>query len=215
MKQIATFQERLKEVIGDYSYSELGAKVGLSKQAIGAYMTGVRVPKRPTIAAIATVFGVSTAWLCGLDVPKYDNESDDIFSIPGVEPPPRWVRKPLLGNIACGLPILAVENVEEYILIPENIHCDFLLRCKGDSMINARILDGDIVMIRHQEDVENGEIAAVRIDGEVTLKRVYKQPGMVQLVAENPTFPIKVYNNGNCSDFCIVGKAIAFLSLVR
>jgi repressor LexA len=198
--------ERLKK---DMTLEDLAKIVGVSRQTLSRYETGVisNIPS-DKIEQISEALNTTPAYLMGWEAPAPE--------IPeGFEPPPRWVRKPLLGNIACGLPILAVENVEEYILVPENIHCDFLLRCKGDSMINARIMDGDIVMIRHQEDVENGEIAAVRIDGEVTLKRVYKQPGMVQLVAENPTFPIKVYNNGNCSDFCIVGKAIAFLSLVR
>lgn len=72
----------------------------------------------------------------------------------------------------------------------ESVHADFCLRCKGDSMINARIFDGDIVYIRQQDDVENGEIAAVVIDGEATLKRVYKYPNRLELRAENPTFPV-------------------------
>lgn len=198
---------RRKEI--GISAERLAETLGKDRATVYRYENGdIENLPLSILEPIAKALNTTPAYLMGWEAPAPE--------IPeGFEPPPRWVRKPLLGNVACGLPILAVENVEEYILVPENIHCDFLLRCKGDSMINARIMDGDIVMIRHQEDVENGEIAAVRIDGEVTLKRVYKQPGMVQLVAENPTFPIKVYNNGNCSDFCIVGKAIAFLSLVR
>ena len=82
-------------------------------------------------------------------------------------------------------------------------------------MINARILDGDIVLIKHQEDVENGQIAAVRIDGDVTLKRVYKYPGMVRLMPENPVYQPMQFNNENCNEFVIVGRAVAFLSAVR
>ena len=196
--------ERLKK---DMTLEDLAKIVGVSRQTLSRYETGVisNIPS-DKIEQISEALNTTPAYLMGWESPEIPE---------GFEPPPRWVKKPLLGNIACGAPILAIENIEDYILVPESIHCDFLLRCKGDSMINARIWDGDIVMIRHQEDVENGEIAAVRIDGEVTLKRVYKHPGMVQLVAENPTFPTMIYNNGNCSEICIVGKAIAFLSLVR
>ncbi|MEA5060392.1 MAG: transcriptional repressor LexA [Candidatus Pelethousia sp.] len=190
--------------------AQVASRVGITYQAISNYERGLNRIDSETLMALCKVYGVSVTSIVGNEF-----NLDDILSLPGIEPPPRWVKKPLLGNIACGQPILAVENIEDYILVPENIHCDFLLRCKGDSMINARILDGDIVMIRHQEDVENGEIAAVRIDGEVTLKRVYKHPGMVQLMPENPVYPPMIYNNGNCSEISIVGKAIAFLSLVR
>lgn len=205
------FKERMKgkrNKLG-MTLEDVAKVVGVSRQTIQKYESGI-VANIPSdkIELLAKALHTTPAYLMGWEAPAPE--------IPeGFEPPPRWVRKPLLGNIACGLPILAVENVEEYILVPENIHCDFLLRCKGDSMINARILDGDIVMIRHQEDVENGEIAAVRIDGEVTLKRVYKHPGMVQLMPENSAYPPMIYSNGNCTEICIVGKAIAFLSLVR
>ena len=99
--------------------------------------------------------------------------------------------------------------------MPEYIQADFALRCKGDSMIGARILDGDIVYIRQQPDVDDGEIAAVLIDNEATLKRVYKMPGRLQLRAENPAFlPINLEGD-ELETVRILGKAVAFKSSVK
>lgn len=127
---------------------------------------------------------------------------------------------PLIGSIACGTPILADENIEKEIMLPEDISADFCLRCKGDSMINARIYDGDIVFIRKQPIVENGEIAAVLIDemadvSEATLKRVYIYEDKIMLIAENPAYPPMVYSNEDMNSVRIAGKAVAFLSRVK
>ena len=122
---------------------------------------------------------------------------------------------PLLGTIACGEPILADENVECYVSVPDHIHADFCLRCQGDSMINARIFDGDIVYIHKQPIVENGEIAAVLIEEEATLKRVYIYPDKIILQPENPLYAPKVYVQEEMNDIQILGKAIYFTSLVR
>ena len=130
-------------------------------------------------------------------------------------PLPTTYSVPLLGEIACGKPILAEENVEGMVKVPEYIQADFALRCKGDSMIGARILDGDIVYIRQQPDVDDGEIAAVLIDNEATLKRVYKMPGRLQLRAENPAFlPINLEGD-ELESVRILGKAVAFTSSVK
>ena len=82
-------------------------------------------------------------------------------------------------------------------------------------MINARIFDGDIVYIRQQPDVENGEIAAVLIDGEATLKRVFKHKESLELRAENPTFPPMYFEGTELNGIRILGKAVAFLSSVK
>lgn len=119
---------------------------------------------------------------------------------------------PLLGQIACGTPILAEQNVEDYIDRPHHIHADFALTCRGDSMIGAGILDGDMVYIREQPEVENGEIAAVMVDDEeATLKRFYFDGHTVQLVAENPKFPPMVFTGEEIGRRVhIVGRAIAY-----
>jgi repressor LexA len=106
---------------------------------------------------------------------------------------PATKKVPLVGKIACGTPITAEENIEDYVDVPEDVYADFALICQGDSMINARIHDGDIVYIRMQPEVENGEIAAVFIDGEATLKRVYYQKGRIILQPENNSYPPMIY----------------------
>ena len=119
---------------------------------------------------------------------------------------------PLVGTIAAGEPILADENIEEYIDLDERIKADFCLRIKGYSMVNANIHDGDIVFIKKQPDVDDGQIAAVLIDDEATLKRVYKYGDSIQLRAENPSFkPINVDKN---NEVIILGLATYKLSKV-
>lgn len=129
-------------------------------------------------------------------------------------PLPRTVKKPRLGAIACGKPILAVENISEYDDVPITIHCDFTLLCKGDSMIDARIWDGDVVYIRQQPEVENGEIAAVRIGEEATLKKVYYNGRRIILRACNPLYADMEYEGEELNDVEILGKAVAFSSMI-
>ena len=122
---------------------------------------------------------------------------------------------PLIGAIACGAPILADEHVEDYVDVPAHISADFALTCKGDSMINARIFDGDIVYIRQQETVDNGQIAAVLIDGEATLKRVRLFDNHISLEPENPQYRPLVYWGEEMNAVRILGKAVAFTSAIR
>lgn len=126
-------------------------------------------------------------------------------------------RVPLIGTIACGRPILAVEDASETVCLPEQIDADFSLRCKGDSMINARIFDGDIVYIKSQPMVEQGEIAAVIIEDEATLKKVYYTPGSdrITLRACNPMYPDMEYEGESLNRIKIIGKAVAFTGLIR
>lgn len=121
---------------------------------------------------------------------------------------------PMLGAIACGQPIFADEDREHYVMADMDIDADFCLRAKGDSMINARIFDGDIVFIRKTPIVDNGEIAAVIIDDEATLKRVYydRPNNVLQLVAENPRYSPLVYRNEELDRIHIVGQAVYFMS---
>ena len=102
----------------------------------------------------------------------------------GFEPMPRMARVPLVGSIACGTPITAEQNIERYIGVPADWHADFALTCHGDSMAPT-IRDGDIVCIRRQPEVEQGQIAAVRIGEEATLKPFHRQGGAVVLLADN------------------------------
>lgn len=144
----------------------------------------------------------------------YD-DCENISVIDNIIPLPKTKKVPLIGAIACGEPILAVENIDSYINMAEDINADFALKCKGDSMINARIFDGDYVYIRTQEDVDDGEIAAVLIGDEATLKRVHKYPGKLVLSPCNPMYNDLIYQNEQLNEIRILGKAVAFLSAVR
>lgn len=199
---------RRKEI--GISAEKLSEKLGVSPATIYRYESG-DIEKLPVslLTPIAESLSTSEAYLMGWD------DSNSIYSIPGIEPLPKMKQVPLLGDIACGEPILAQENIEQLVSMPESMHADFALRCKGDSMINAHIYDGSIVYIRQQPDVENGEIAAVIIDGEATLKRVYKYPGKVILQPENPDFPPLVYIGDEVNDMRIIGRAIAHTSLIQ
>ena len=122
-----------------------------------------------------------------------------------------------MGDIACGKPIFAEESYDGYIDIEEGINADFCLRAKGDSMIGARIMDGDIVIVKKQDMVQNGEIAVVLIDDEATLKRAYFYPDKNKLVLspENPKYEPLVYIGEELNSIRILGKAVAFQSIIR
>ena len=163
---------------------------------------------------MAQVLGVDPMWLMGYDVPKYPvKEEKSSASIPpGFEPFPKMVKKPLVSSIACGEPITAEENIEDYVDVPEDVQCDFCLRCKGDSMIDAGIHDGDLVYIHITPQVENGQIAAVRIDGEATLKRFFwnEETKTMTLLAENRNFAPLVYTGPILDTVHIEGRAVGY-----
>lgn len=190
--------------------TELGERVGVKKNAVSKWECG-RVEDIPTsmIKALASLFDVPPSYLID------DEPGAGVFSVPNIHPMPEMRDIPLLGAIACGQPILASENIGEYIKIPKHIKADFALTCKGDSMINARIFDGDIVYIRQQEEVLSGEIAAVLIDDEATLKRVKLYEDHISLEPENPMYKPLVYWNEDMNNVRILGKAVAFTSIVQ
>lgn len=183
---------------------ELAKRLGLSYSAISMYERGERQPNFETLEAIADFFNVPMSTLIEKNTPPYNN----------IIPMPEMTTIPLLGSIACGEPITAVENIEDYVAMLKSIKADFALRCKGDSMIDARILDGDIVYIRQQSTVENGEIAAVLIGDEATLKRVYISADTVTLMPANQKYSPLVYSGEEINEIRILGKAVAFTSAV-
>lgn len=205
------FRERLEQALKmrDMKPSDLAKKTGIGEGAISQYRKGAYKASQRNLEKISQALGFSIPWLMGVT---------DEFSSPSpsnIFPMPKFVKKPRLGTIACGKPILAVEEAEEFDDVPEEIHCDFTLKCKGDSMINARIYDGDIVYIRAQKEVENGEIAAVRIGEEATLKRVYYNGNRIILRACNPLYEDMEYEGEALNEIAVLGKAVAFTSLIR
>lgn len=146
-----------------------------------------------------------------------DEERAQEFALPPGALPITVQRVPLLGGIHAGEPSYAEEEFGGYVVLGSAVRCDFALRVVGDSMINARIYDGDIVFIRKQDTVENGEIAAVLIDDETTLKRVrFLAGGMTMFCPENPKYePIVVGGAGETRSVRILGKAVAFQGDVK
>lgn len=228
---MAKFNERLKLLRREsgLSQQDFAKQLGTSKSSINMYERGEREPGLETLEAIADYFNVDmdyllgksehkskSAWLEGidksvdLDILRSQVKFENLFPIE--------TRKfPMLGNIACGEPIMANEEVDLYVEAGANIQADFCLKAKGDSMIGARIYDGDMVFIRKQPLVEDGEIAAVIIDDEATLKRVYydQEAGVLQLFAENPQYKTMRYSGEELDHIRIIGKAVAFQSDIK
>lgn len=210
---MATIAERMKEALSfrGMKQSELVKLTGIGKSSISTYLSGEYEPKQRNIYKIAQALNVSEAWLMGYDVPS------SAESVPnGFNPLPRTVKRPRLGVISCGDPIMSEENFDGYDDVPEHINCDFTLLCEGDSMIGARICDGDTVYIKQQPTVDNGQIAAVLIDGsEKLLKRVYITEDSIVLQAENPAYPPRSFFKEDMNRVSIIGRAVGFYSNIK
>ncbi len=201
-----SFGERLKNarIAKRLTQRQLSEIIGARHNSVSNWENDRNHPDADTILKLCEILEVSPSHLFsgnGFNFQKIDNLL-----------PITTKKIPLLGDIACGEPILCNSEIDCYVDSENVPNADFALRAKGDSMINARINDGDIVFIRSQPQVENGEIAAVCINDEATLKRVYINNSSVTLVAENPLYPPITYNLSENSDIHILGKAVAFLS---
>lgn len=188
---------------------ELAAKLGISRSAVGMYETGGREPDFEMMEAIADIFNVDMDYLMGRSQVerKHPITPPNSEIPPGFQPMPEMDIVQLVGRIACGTPITAEENIERMVCVPSKWHATFTLTCEGTSM-EPRIHDGDLVAIRSQPTVENGEVAAVRIDGEATLKRVYLHQGFIELRAENPAFESIILTKEEMNTVTIEGKAV-------
>ena len=197
-------KQRRKEI--GLSAEKIAERLGVSPATIYRYEKG-DIEKVPVdiFAELAKILQTTPAYLMGWEE-KPEPKKPTIP--PGFEPMPKMKKIPLIGSIACGEPITAEQNIEKMVDVPENIRCDFSLTCHGDSMVDAGIHDKDVVYIRIQPEVENGEIAAVRIDGEATLKRVYYNPGTLTLMPANPAYAPMVYTGSQLEEVHIEGKAV-------
>lgn len=206
MINLELFSKRVKECRESMGLTlrELAEAVGTSAANISRYETGKHGAGPDIVGEMATVFNVNPVWLMGAQADKY---------LDNIKP---CKRIPVVGTIAAGLPILAEECIEGYEWVEEKEHVDFCLKVKGNSMIGARIYDGDLVFIRLQPEVESGEIAAVLVDGQdATLKRVFLAHNNFILHAENPEFKDLVFSKKESREVVIIGKAISFKSEVR
>lgn len=206
--------QRIKDlrISQSLTLEQVANEVGVGKSTVRKWETGmIANMRRDKIASLAKALHTTPAYLMGwVDEPHREITVDNLFRI-------ETKKFPLLGNIACGEPIFADEQFEAYVEGGANIKADFCLRAKGDSMIGARIYDGDIVFIRKQEMVEDGEIAAVLIDDEATLKRVYydKENNVIQLFAENPNYKTMRFAGEELDHIRILGKAVALQTDVK
>lgn len=213
---MANFGETLKKyrTYKGYTQEELAKIVGSSKQVVSRYENSLRSPD----------ILIAQKWAEKLNIPvKYlaDDSLDvvDFFSKPQTPSnlvPLKKVRYvPLIGRIACGTPILAEENIVDHILLPDGVKADYALTCEGDSMMDAGIDSDDIVFIRQQPEVENGEIAAVLIGEEATLKKVYFSGKKLSLLPANANYDPFVYVGEEINQVSILGKAVAVLKILE
>lgn len=207
---MATLYDRIKSRRTELGLTveELAHKMGYKdKSSISKIENGKADIPQSKIAAFADALETTPAYLMGWEEQPQPKKPT---IPPGFEPMPKMKKIPLIGAIACGEPITAEQNIEKMVDVPENIRCDFSLTCHGDSMVDAGIHDKDMVYIRIQPEVENGEIAAVRIDGEATLKRVYYNPGTLTLMPANPAYAPMVYTGPQLEEVHIEGKAVGW-----
>lgn len=206
--------ERLRSCVNDSnrSFAELEKMTNIPKSTIQRYVSG-KNKKIPidVIQTIAKAINVSAAYIMGWS----DNRNSGIVP-DGFQPLPTTIKRPRLGVISCGDPIDSAENFDGYDDVPDMFNCDFTLKCEGDSMIGARICDGDIVYIKQQSTIENGQIAAILVDGtEKLLKRVYITNDSIILQAENPAYPPRSYFKEDMNRVSIIGKVVGFTSLIK
>lgn len=209
LKQIMT-ERNLRQVDILNAAKPYCAKYGvkLEKNDLSQYVNGKVEPGQEKLTILGLALDVNETWLMGYDVSSSRVDTtlpDNIFPLPGMR---EWK---VLGGTACGDP-LYMDLAGETILAPDNIDADFVFRCVGDSMIGARILDGDIVFVK-SGNVENGQIAVVRIGEEYTLKRLYRGEDYLELRAENPAYPPKIIR-GEQENAAIIGRAVHFISRV-
>lgn len=197
--------ENIKRIRTEHglSQAELGKIAGVSDKAVSTWELGIKTPRMGAVEKMANYFGIAKSAI----VDDVQSTSATSAVPPGFQPMPEMDMVPLVGRIACGTPITAEQNVERIVCVPPKWHSTFTLTCKGDSM-EPRIHDGDLVAIRKQPEVENGEIAAVRIGEEATLKHVYLHENFIELRPENPAFNSIILSREDMNDVVIEGKAV-------
>lgn len=204
----AIFSRNLKSYMEkhDLNNVELSRILGVSESTVGKWLLQKSLPRMGVVEQLANYFKIN----------KSDLLEDKTVSIPD-DPnifAPKLKKVPLLGTTAAGEPILSEEHFEGYVSTTED--ADFCLRVHGDSMNGIGIYDKDIVFVKAQEEVESGQVAVVRINGDaVTLKRVYRNDASVILQSENPDYPPMIFSADNCDDFRILGLAIIKQGLIK
>lgn len=199
----APFPERLSELVArsEKSAAAIAGELGVSRQTMSAWMSGRRVPRRPMAEALAKYFGVTVAWLTERDAQKSDP------ACLGAIPLTNMHAIPIIGTVRAGAGGLAYEEPDgvEYADVrhPERY---FYLRVEGDSMA-PQIMEGDLALVRKQEDVESGDLAVVVINGdEGVIKKVLKSASAIVLQSFNPAYLPRIFSRGEMNELRIAGK---------
>ena len=181
-----------------YSQQHLARKLNIKQASVSNWESGKTNPDMKSLAQLAQIFNVPMEYFL------QDQPHRELDSI-------RITRNavPIIGEIACGTPITAEQNIEEYADLPEGCHADFALKCKGDSM-EPTFLDGDLVLIRQTPDFENGQIVAIGIEGEATLKHAYHQGEHIICVSDNPAYAPQTFP---AQEVTIYGLAVGFVRM--
>ena len=201
------FKDRLNQALlmKGISAAELSRISGVNEGAISQYRKGGYKANQYNLEKIASALNVSIPWLMGAT----ENMSIAISDLTPEALIARFKKVPMLGHTAAGEPMFCDECAEGFIDVLDKYDVDFCLTVKGNSMIGIGINDGDIVFVKKQAIVDNGEVAVVRINGDnVTLKRFYKEGDEIKLVSENPKCKTMVFTSQNCDDFIVLGKAV-------
>lgn len=198
--------KQLREELGK-SKAQVARELQIPYTTFVNYENEAREPNSEVLIMIANYFHVSVDYLIG----RTENRHGNSLPVSNLVPLKHIIKVPIIGRIACGSPILAEQNYEGQTFCPDEVNADFALRCQGDSMIDANIQDGDIVFIKEMPEVENGEIAAVVVGEEATLKKVYYHDDTVTLIPANSSYEPMVFKKDEINDIRICGKAVAVL----
>lgn len=216
MPKFGEIVERLRLEM-NLSLRQLSKLTGISPSAIHSYECGKREPSYKSLEALSDVFNCDIDYLLGkTDVKNKVANSLGFSSLKAaydagiIISPISSKPLPMLGNVACGEPIFADETRDAFVSVDNDLDADFCLTAQGDSMINARIFDGDVLFVKKQEIVNDGEIAVVLIGDEATVKRVYydRENNMITLVPENPLYKPMRYMGEDLDRIRIIGKVI-------
>lgn len=209
MENLSAILKHRRRELG-LTLAQIADQMGVAEATVQRWESGnIKSIRYEKIGKLAEVLQVNPA--------SFMNWGGAIDNLPSnVRPLESMDKIPLIGRIACGTPILAEENIEEYVDLPRHIRADFALTCRGESMINAGIQSGDIVYIRKQEHVENGQIAAVRVDDEeATLKRFYYDGECIRLMAENPSCPTWSFFGPDMERVHVMGLAVGYTHAIE
>lgn len=209
---MSTVVTKIKETLKEnrMSVRELARRSDIAQTTMNRYLTTDTEIPVGKLESIAKALGVTPGYLMG-----YGMDTPYVSKLIGVIKPLSKQRLPILGNVACGEPIFADEHHESYVEAGNDIDADFCLLAQGDSMINARIFDGDLLFVKSQSTVDNGDVAVVLIDDEATVKRVYidynadNTVSMLTLIPENPMYRPMRYTGHTLDSVRILGKVIA------